>query len=426
MIANSCTVNDADWPHLTADLPPTGGVIKKYDEDFLVEELPRYPASGDGTHIYFMLEKRGTTTLAALREIARRLGRKPNDIGYAGMKDAHGITRQVCSLEHVSERDLVAVEVSGVRIEVVGRHTNKIKLGHLAGNRFRIRMREVRRLDDANTAGSVVARVEAILAKLAAEGVPNYFGVQRFGHRGDNAEVGRLVLRGEFAEALARVLGRPSALDQPAIARARQLYDEGNLEEAARAWPARFRDQAELCRVVARSPQDSLRCWRSVSTSLRRLYVSALQSLLFNRVLAERITSQAGGVSGLARLEDGDVAWIHRNGACFKVESAAVEQPRCEAWEISPSGPLFGPKMKTPSGEPGAREAAILKGADVDFSPKRTRDGIQIVGGRRPLRVPLDDASVTAGHDKRGAFLELVFSLPPGAYATCVTRELAR
>ena len=93
---------ESDLPYVTRDLPGVGGAIKRYDEDFIVEELPRYEASGEGTHIYFQIEKRGLTTPAAIRLIAEALGRRPQEIGYAGLKDAHSVTRQMLSIEHIN------------------------------------------------------------------------------------------------------------------------------------------------------------------------------------------------------------------------------------------------------------------------------------------------------------------------------------
>src|ERR1043166_8776551 len=103
-------------PYLTADLPGIGGEIKRYDEDFIVEELPLYAPSGSGTHVYFAIEKRGLPTLAAIQHIARALGRQPRDIGYAGMKDAHGVTRQMLSVEHVDNNQVESLALSRIKV----------------------------------------------------------------------------------------------------------------------------------------------------------------------------------------------------------------------------------------------------------------------------------------------------------------------
>ena len=103
---SSNTDPPSDLPYLTVDLPGIGGTIKRSEEDFIVEELPLYPPSGEGTHTYFCIEKHGLTTFAAIDRVARALGERSRDIGYAGLKDARAVTRQVLSLEHVEPQRL--------------------------------------------------------------------------------------------------------------------------------------------------------------------------------------------------------------------------------------------------------------------------------------------------------------------------------
>jgi len=406
------------WPCLTTDLPGVGGHIKRHDEDFVVTELPLYPPSGEGTHTYFVIEKRGLTTMAAVRIIARGLNKRPSDIGYAGLKDAHGVTRQTLSVEHVSGDHIRETQFARIKVISVNRHTNKLKVGHLSGNRFVIKIRGADR--------DPLPRVRSILDVLTARGLPNYFGPQRFGVRGDNARVGKAVLSGDYDQAVALILGRPSTADRPEAHKARGLFDAGRYDQAMATWPTELSDQTRLLRTFINTGYDTRRTWRAVEHRMRKLYLSAFQSELFNTVLAERI-------HGIDRLQTGDVAWKHRNGACFLVEDAAVEQPRCDAFEISPSGPLFGKKMKSASGQPGRIEEEVLAGSEMrreneDASGMRPTQegGIRLDGARRPLRIPLDDAEVDEGTDDSGTFVRLEFSLPPGAYATCLTRETCK
>ncbi len=398
-------------PFLTADLPGVGGVIKRHDEDFLVEEIPRYAPSGAGTHAYLVIEKRGLTTHAAISAIARALGKERRDVGYAGLKDAHGVTRQTLSIEHVERGKIEAMKLAGISVLSLSRHTNKLKLGHLAGNRFVIKVR------DAACAAS--ERVHQIVEVLSKRGVPNYFGPQRFGARGDNAAVGRAVLHGNFNEAIALMLGRPGESDRGEARRARELFDAGDLAGAAAAWPRRLPGPGKVCRALIAAKGDTKVAWRAVDHSLRKLYISAVQSELFNRVLAARIES-------INRLFDGDVAWKHANGACFAVEDAAVEQPRCDDFEISPTGPLFGRKMKEPGGAPRQMEQEVFAASGLTSEQPQAQGVGRMDGARRPLRVPLAEACTDVGTDERGSFVQLSFSLPPGSYATSVTREVCK
>ena len=406
------TIAPARLPYLTGDLPGVGGEIKPFDEDFLVEEVPLYRPSGQGTHTYFTIEKHGLTTHAAIQHIARLLGRQPYEIGYAGLKDAHGVTRQMLSLEHVEPDRVASLALGRAKVLSVDRHTNKLKLGHLAGNRFSIKVRDA--IPDATPAAG------AILGVLIRRGVPNYFGPQRFGVRGDNAQIGLAVLRQDYDEAFALMLGRPAAVDHGPARKARELYDASDFEAAAATWPRGvFAQQSRLCRALFKAEGDRRKAWRAVDHSMRKLYISAFQSELFNRVLAQRIPT-------IDHLETGDIAWKHVNGACFRVEDAAMEQPRCDALEISPTGPLFGRRMTEASGTPGQMEAAVLAECGLRKEQVSAPGSGKTSGARRPLRVPIGEPNLDTGSDEHGPYLLLSFFLPPGAYATNLVREISK
>jgi tRNA pseudouridine13 synthase len=409
--ADSAPPTSTDLPFLTADLPGIGGAIKEFPEDFVVEELPRYLPAGDGTHIFFVIEKRGIGTMEAIARLARALGKPPRDFGYAGLKDARGVTRQCLSIEHIDPQRVLDVAVPDVRVLSAARHGNKLKIGHSAGNRFIVRVRGV-------SAGQRTA-ADPILAVLQQRGLPNYFGPQRFGARGTNPAVGAAMLRRDWPEAFAILLGRPAANDRDDVHRARELYDAGDVAAAGPAWPHGFALEARACRAVVIEKGPTQQAFNRIDAPTRRLFLSALQSELFNRVLAERLHA-------LDALETGDLAWLHRNGACFAVQDATVEQPRCASFEISPTGPIFGGKMTEPTGAPAEREARILTAAGFEAFPSRAPDGTPLEGARRPLRVPLANLASDYATDEHGPYLELRFDLPPGAYATALTRELCR
>ncbi|MCC6214377.1 MAG: tRNA pseudouridine(13) synthase TruD [Polyangiaceae bacterium] len=165
-------------PFATSELPPVGGRIGGAPEDFRVDELPLYAASGAGEHLYVRVEKRALTTPALIGAVARAAGVRERDVGYAGLKDKHAVTSQWLSLAGRIPDPGTWSLPPGVRILETTRHGNKLRTGHLAGNRFRIRLVDVPR-DGAGHAG-------ALLAALAATGLPNAFGAQRFGHDGTN------------------------------------------------------------------------------------------------------------------------------------------------------------------------------------------------------------------------------------------------
>ena len=148
---------------------------------------------------------------------------------------------------------------------------------------------------------------------------------------------------------------------------------------------------------------------------LRRLYLSAYQAHLFNRILEKRMPH-------LGKLRDGDIAVKHSNGAPFLVEHAIIEQPRADAFEISPSGPIFGYKMRMPSGDVRDLEISVLADDGVRLEKFRKVAGIRLPGTRRPLRMPIQRHEVSTVGNNAG--IRLSFTLPAGGYATVVLEEL--
>jgi tRNA pseudouridine13 synthase len=178
-----------ELPYATADLPGVGGLIGPEPEDFRVDEIPAYAPSGSGDHVYVRIRKRGLTTQSAVALLARAAVVKERDIGHAGMKDKHAVTTQWFSLPRTPlapERWSLPV---GLELVEASRHVNKLRTGHLLGNRFTIALTGV------DNAGLV--RASAIMDRLAQSGLYNYFGQQRFGMRGDNMARALAWLRGE-------------------------------------------------------------------------------------------------------------------------------------------------------------------------------------------------------------------------------------
>jgi tRNA pseudouridine13 synthase len=392
-------------PFLTRTHPGIGGQIKACPDDFVVEEIPLYQPGGDGLHTYLLVEKRGISTYHMVSRIARALGVAPDAIGYAGLKDARAVTRQFISVEGVTPEHAHSLQVEGVRVLTADRHRNKLKLGHLAGNRFTVRIRGVE--------ATAVAVAEAVLAELSQRGVPNYFGEQRFGARDNTHRLGLTLLRGDATGFVREYLGNPRPDERPDLQAARTLVDAGDYAAALARWPAGLRDERRILEALVRADGDAGRAVRALNNDLRRLALSAYQAYLFNRLLAERIDR-------LGQIETGDVVFIHASGAAFVVQDAAAEQPRADRFEISPSGPLFGPKCLLAEGAPGARERALLSESGLTLETFRLT-GIKMKGARRPYRVPIHDIAVRWDEG-----LVLQFRLPPGSYATEVLREVMK
>jgi tRNA pseudouridine13 synthase len=411
--------------YLTADLPGIGGKIKQHLEDFVVEEVPLYKAEGVGTHCYLFVEKRGYSTMAAADLVAKALGRRSFDIGYAGLKDKQAVTKQWFSVEHLDTpeaKQLGEKLPEGLKIVALTRHRNKIKRGHLLGNRFQIRVRN----DEWGRVGVGMAeasrRAEAILEVLKKRGVPNFFGPQRFGMRRDNHMLGLALLQHEDKAFVDRFLGDPDeSVDHGQVLHARQQYAKGELEAAINSWPGHLRDERRALSALIKGKGNPKRAVFAVDMELKRLMVSALQSFLFNRVLERRL-------SKLDIVMPGDFCYKHENGASFLVgsaiEEAQKEQPRADAHEISPTGPLYGHRMSDAQAVAGQMEAEVLH--EYQLTPETFEGPMGAPGGRRPLRFFADDLHTEAGSDEHGMYLEFEFMLPGGSYATVLLGEVMK
>lgn len=158
---------------------PVGqGTLKATAEDFLVDERLGFSADGGVAHVLVQVEKRERDTLAVARELARFAGVHPRDIGFAGLKDRLAVARQWFTVPSARPAaDWAGAEGPGFRVLLAAAHSRKLRRGALAGNGFQLVLRGV--LADE-------AALNGRLATLAARGVPNYFGPQRFGHHGSN------------------------------------------------------------------------------------------------------------------------------------------------------------------------------------------------------------------------------------------------
>jgi tRNA pseudouridine13 synthase len=397
-----------DLAFLTADLEGSGGTIRRTPEDFEVTEIPLYETSGEGEFLFLLVRKRGMGTFEAVRRLAGALAVPEREIGYAGLKDARAVTTQWLSVPGSCEERAKGIAVRGIDVLDARRHGNKLRIGHLRGNRFSIVVRGV----PPGGAG----RAAAILDVLLARGAPNYFGEQRFGSRGASHLYGESVLRRDYDTFLKRFLGGPAGGEKdPRILASRTAFEAGRIEEAFETMPTNRRAEKKCLHALVRF-KDAERACMAIPKRMRQMYVSSFQSALFNRLLERRL-------QGLDRLEDGDLAFVHRTHRFFPVAEAAKEQARCTAFEISPSGPIFGSRTPLPDGAPGALERALLEEAGLDLSHFEPHGGLRFDGSRRALRIPIKEA-VLAPVD-RGAF-RADFVLPSGSFATAVLREIVK
>ncbi|MBL8851074.1 MAG: tRNA pseudouridine(13) synthase TruD [Planctomycetaceae bacterium] len=175
-------------PHLTADLPGIGGVLKQSPEDFVVEEVPAYEPCGEGEHLFLWVEKRDLSAEQLHARIARVLGIARGDVGIAGLKDRRAVTRQFVSVPAKAAARVPELDAPELRVLSAALHRNKLRTGHLRGNRFEIIVRDV--------AEGAFADATAIAAVTRDRGFPNYYGEQRFGVDNETAALGFDLLTG--------------------------------------------------------------------------------------------------------------------------------------------------------------------------------------------------------------------------------------
>jgi tRNA pseudouridine13 synthase len=211
----------------------------------------------------------------------------------------------------------------------------------------------------------------------------------------------------------------PSVEDAQTIG-ARKAFERNDLKLAMKLWPRKSgMERRVLARLIkSGKPQAAV---KAIDQRLRRLWVSAVQSWMFNQVLAQRV--ERGDYD---KVLPGDLAYKHENGACFLVEDAADEGPRASAFEISPTGPLVGYRMTLPTGEPLKIEEAVLAEAHLKPEDFRKEGGEKIKGARRPLRVKPEQMELAGGVDEHGPHITVAFTLPAGSFATVLLRELTK
>ncbi len=322
------------------------GILRATPADFRVTEIPITEPEGTGEHGWLYVRKTGANTEWVARQLAIHAAVPVRDLSYAGMKDRNAITEQWYSihLPGKSDPDWSTVDIEGVEILHTARHTRKLKRGALKGNRFDI---GITSLTGDN------AEIENRLIAIKQGGVPNYFGVQRFGRDGQN------------------------------LVQAEQLF-KGKLNKIPR--------------------------------HKRGLYLSTARSALFNLILAGRVADESW-----SRLMLGDVLQLDGRSACFVAEDKDSALPaRIESMDVHLTGPMWGRgELMTQN---AAREYEITNlEADECF-----RKGLEQAGlkqERRSLRIQANQLDWQWHED---GSLRVQFSLPPGAYATSVLRELCQ
>jgi tRNA pseudouridine13 synthase len=333
-------------------------VFNPSPRDFTVEEIPLYDFTGEGEHLVLTVRKKELTTWEMIDIISGYIGIKRKEIGYAGLKDKHAMTIQSISIPAKFEEKMSSFEHPQIKILKSTKHNNKIRVGHLKGNRFHIRLKKV--------LGIQREKLDSALKWIKANGVPNYFGNQRFGTDGTNWIDGKKLLEGTL----------------------------------------KIRDR-----------------------KTREFLIGSYQSYLFNQWLAKRMeinlllekfseveTEQVmklpeGSLKGTQtqphffKLLEGDIMMHYPYGRLFEAEELSKEAERFISKDIAPTGLVPGSKTKRASGV-----ARIL---EEEFD-----ETMKLYGARRYAWIQVTD--IKSQYIEEKAHYELGFVLPKGCYATNV------
>nr|WP_303714322.1 tRNA pseudouridine(13) synthase TruD [Methanoculleus marisnigri] len=398
--------------YYASDAPGIGGRLRSSHEDFVVEELPLPISDPDGPYLICRLTKTNWELQRAVKEIAKRLGISHRRIAWAGTKDKNAVTTQFISIYDVSPEAVGQVHLADITLEVVGRSQHSLVLGGLAGNRFDITIRDC-------IAEDLPARVQAA-TEVASVGIPNYYGLQRFGVvRPVTHVVGESILKGDYEGAVATYVGRSYPRESEVAQQARTHFAKTRDARAGlAALPVQMTYERAMLNHLVANPGDYAGALQALPPKLLSLLVSAFQSYLFNSALSSRIEA---GLS-LTEPEVGD-RLLFANGrediVSARNRQAALLQIRRGRCRIALFIPGSEPIVSHGPMDEILQDLMQKSGIDTGNFERASRFvSTKFAGVLRPISLTTDVEA-----DVVDASVRLRFTLPPGHYATTVCRE---
>lgn len=401
---------------------PTGGKIRQKNEDFYVEEVPLQQPTGEGQNTWIQIEKNGRTTLDVVLDMAKVMHISRKRTGFAGMKDRSAITRQWLCISNITPEELPDFNELLHNVEILNiiPSQKKLRMGQLKGNKFKLNIR------DTNNPDEDVAIAEDVLEQLKITGVPNYYGYQRFGEvRSTTHLVGKCLVEGDIKKAVDTYIGNPNEEEHNIHYEARKLYDEGNIQQAYDMMPKSMRYEKSMIRVLLDAKRkhgklvekDYINAIESLPKPLKRMFVNAYESYLFNKIVNERAKIGVNKYYPGDIIIDEDERWIHDI-------NEDIIQEQLDNFTLNPTAPLIGSKVPLAEGAEGKIERQVMLNEGIkkeEFEcPKTPKLGSH--GIRRSVRFKIEDTNVTKLDD--GICVE--FFIPRGCYATAVLREIIK
>ncbi|MCK5293247.1 MAG: tRNA pseudouridine(13) synthase TruD [Arcobacteraceae bacterium] len=336
--------------------------FKQSKDDFVVTEIPLYEFSGEGEHMILKIRKKDLSTWDAVQILSDTIGCKSRDIGYAGLKDKNALTIQHISINKQYKEQIEKFEHPKIKILEITYHNNKIRVGHLKGNKFFIRLKRVEPKD--------VMKLENILGQIATFGMPNYFGFQRFGINGDNYLKGKAICEGTLKEKNRKL---------------KQMYLNSYQSYLFNGWLSKRIEMSKL--VNAFEPNE------------------IAQKLNMTVEQVKELKSQPHPFKVL----EGDVMSHYPYGRIFFAEDLESESTKFNLQDRVPTGLLAGKKAKLAIGEAWKIEE--------EFNAETIVDGTRRFAWVFP-------SEISSNYSEERNHFELEFTLQKGCYATELIREL--
>jgi tRNA pseudouridine13 synthase len=391
-----------------------GGRLRAVLEDFLVEEvlddiifkhISEQPKK-QGSYVLYSLTKRGLDTLHAVRIVEKSFGARVN---YLGIKDANAITTQYITIAAEAERDRIRLP-DRLTLKKLGYLPYPLSRRHLVGNRFHIRIRDVEKEE----------KLPHIIDTVVDKGVPNYFGYQRFGSRRPVTHlIGRALVKRRFDEAVNILLTYTTNEEKDDIQQARRILSEDHLKADLEDLPLTLDLERQVLRSLKAKPNDYINAIRSIPLRVRRLFVNAYQSYMFNRTLSAAIE------------DDADLSSIYRSDLYAEVRGVRMlgvkraEEKMIKSKEVVLLCPLVGYNFKKEDfGRLGLYASKVL--LEEEVSPRSfyidEMPELSVGGDIRAATILLTELHIEVSEE----VLLLKTILGKGCYITSLLREVMK
>jgi len=416
-----------------------GGTIKTIPADFFVREVTNRTEGDEGKYLIAELTKQNWDTHSVVREISNRLRVSRNRIGFAGTKDKFAVTTQKISIWDTAETELERVKIGDVSLQIVGRSNKAVSLGDLYGNEFEIVIRDIegRKEELKEEIREITNEIET------AGGIPNFFGVQRFGmNRPITHVVGKHLIGGNIKEAVLSYISDIFAGESEEAKEARSLCKNGDLKECLKRMPLFLRYERSMLNELVKSNSEleeigEARFHSAFSVlpkNLQKLFVHAYQAYLFNLILSHRLKQHVP----LNEAVVGDVVCFHNElGLADPDKVEQVTEDKLEGinrlikrGRAFVTAPIFGSETEFADGVVGEIERKVLEDEKVEatnFYIEKIPE-ISSKGTRRPVLVPVKlNAEISDDELNPGRYKVMSkFFLPKGSYATVLLREYTK